>query len=320
MARITTVLGDIDSSKLGHCQPHEHVYILEIPAVRDDTTAWLNNLPRTVEELKAYKEVGGASIMDPQPVGTGRDAQALKTISKLSGVHIIGCTGYHIPYLYTEDHWVFSAPEDELVDLFVDEIENGMYLSGCYEYPTYQTDIRAGGIKAMLLAEGIHSMDGKVEHMLRATGRAAVKTGTPLMIHTEYGQGVQEALDLLEGVGLPLEHVIICHVDRREMDFSVPRDILKRGAYLEIDSVDLFGEEYTDYEVALMRDMIESGYEDQLLCATDSMADRMKSYGGKYGIDFILTYFLPKLAEAGISQEVLHKIMVSNPARALARF
>ena len=320
MGTITTVLGDIDARELGHCQPHEHIYILEIPAVFHDTDTWLNNLPKTVEELKTYRAAGGRSIMDPQPIGTGRDAQALRTISILSGVNIIGCTGYHIPSLYTEDHWIFSLSEEKLTGLFVDEIENGMYISGCYEYPRYQTDIRAGGIKAMLLAEGIRSMGGKVERLLRAAGKAAVQSGTPLMIHTEYGQGVLEALDLLESVGLSLEHVIVCHADRRENDLSVFESILERGAYMEFDSIDLFAEENLEYELSLFQNVIRLGYEDRILSATDSMASRMKAYGGRYGIDYLITEFMPKLASCGVPRETLDKIVTDNPARALSRF
>jgi phosphotriesterase-related protein len=280
----------------------------------------LNNLPFSIDELKAYREVGGNSIMDPQPIGTGRDAQALETLSRESGVNIIGCTGYHIPSLYTRDHWIFTAPEEKLEELFEEEITDGMYISGCYAWPRFQTDIRAGAIKGMLTEEGIHGLNGRVKQLLRAAGKAAIKTGTPLMLHTEYGLGVLEAVDFLESMGMDLSRVIICHVDRRENPYSVHEEIAKRGVFLEYDTINILEFRKPEDEVRLFMHMFDKGYENQLLIASDSMASRLKAYGGMFGLDYTITEFLPLLKEAGAGSEAMRKIVRDNPSKALQRF
>ncbi len=81
MGKVATVLGDMDASELGHCQPHEHVYIVETPALIRDETLRINNLPLSINELKLYKSAGGDTIVDAQPLATGRDAAALQEAS-----------------------------------------------------------------------------------------------------------------------------------------------------------------------------------------------------------------------------------------------
>lgn len=313
---ITTVLGDIPVSNLGHCQPHEHVYIVETPALLTNEELKINNLAASINELRLYKSAGGNSVVDAQPIATGRDARALADASRQSGVNIIACTGYHIPVFYNKDHWIYTAGEDELVELFTVELTKGMFLGGCYSWPYYQTDIKAGAVKAMLNRDGV---SGRVEVLLRAAGRAACKAGTALILHTEFGKGVLDALNLLDKVGLSPERVLVSHVDRQANDYGIHREIAATGAYLIYDTVTLFEYHDNDSEIKLIMHMIEQGYGDRLLISTDPTKDRLKSYGGQVGMDYILTEFLPKLRRASISEDIVQMLVRDNPARALKR-
>ena len=64
--------------------------------------------------------------------------------------------------------------------------------------------------------------------------------------------------------------------------------------------------------------LIETGYADQLMVASDlsSPAQLKKNNGAGYAKT--LTVFVPKLKAAGASDEVLRGIMVDNPRRFLA--
>ena len=59
MAYFTSVTGDIGIDKMGVCQPHEHVYIVETPALTTNSLIRLCNLEASIRELKLYREAGG---------------------------------------------------------------------------------------------------------------------------------------------------------------------------------------------------------------------------------------------------------------------
>ncbi len=191
-----------------------------------------------------------------------------------------------------------------------------MFIGGCYSFPKYRTDIRAGAVKTMITGEG---PVGKTGELLRAAGNAAVIAGIPLLMHTESGAGSLEALDILSKVGLNPERVIICHADRKKVDIRLNREIAKTGAYLSYDTVSLFDWTSTDAEIGLILDMIEAGFEEKLMVSTDTTIDRMKSYGGNVGLDYIPLEFLPKLENAGVAKDIILKLVRINPSKALMR-
>lgn len=314
-----TVLGTITEAELGHAQPHEHIYITGTKDQLHCKAICMNNLAASAEELKLYRAAGGSTVVDANPLATGRDVLALKDASRLSGVHIIATTGYHLPKFYPEDHWIWTTPTERLADLFADEIENGMYQDGCYSWPSVQTESRAGLIKAMMLDDGLD--DTRTKAHLTAAGMAAARTGTPIMIHTEYGKGALRAVDLLAGtLGVPVEKILICHVDRQTADYRIHEEIARTGVFLEYDTITLFEYHNVASEIRLLRHMIDRGFLSQLLISTDPTTDRMKSYFGTVGIDYILTEFLPLLEVAGFTPEEVTRITRQNPCVALSRF
>lgn len=316
MAFIETVTGPIDGEKVGHCQPHEHVYITQTPALSTNPELRLNNLASSIDELKLYKKAGGNTLVDANPLATGRDALALKDASEVSEINIIACTGYHIPIFYSKEHWIWSAPEEKLEELFRKELTEGMYLGGCYGWPSYQTDIKAGLVKAMVTEEGV---SGRTETLIRAAGHAAAATGTSLMLHTEYGKGALEAVQLLKELGMKVEQILICHTDRQVKDLSIHEKIAATGVFMEYDTITLFEFHDNESEIEMLKHMIGRGHLKQILISTDPTADRLKSYGGTYGMDYILTEFIPMLYKKGFATEEIVQMTRENPRRALCK-
>lgn len=315
MSFVTTVLGNLEIEQLGYCQPHEHVYITETPALLIHEELRINNLAASIEELKLYKAAGGTSLVDANPIATGRDARALADASKISGVNIVASTGYHIPIFYDQNHWIWKTNRDALIRLFVEELTKGMYLGGSYGWPTYRTDIKAGLVKAALIKGCLE----KENNLFLAAGYAAIEAGTSIMIHTEYGRDAVKAIKILEEIGLAPERVLIAHADRQTEEFSIHEAIAQTGAFLEYDTLTMFEIHDNESEIELIQHMILSGYKNQILLSTDPTADRMKSYSGQVGIDYIHRTFIPALRKSGISKEDIEQIMRSNPARALER-
>ncbi len=310
-----TVLGTITEKELGHTQPHEHIYIVGTIDQERCPLICMNNLPFSANELKLYAAKGGNTVVDANPLATGRDALALQDISRLSGVNIIATTGYHIPKFYTQEHWIWTESEEALEELFASEITEGMFLGGFYEKPEYRTDIRAGLVKAMITRDGMQDEWNK--RCLRAAGRAAKRTGASIMVHTE-GKDELEMIDLLTGkIGLDPKSILVCHVDRQVEDLKRHEEIAKTGVFMEYDTITLFQFHNNADELRMLRHMMDQGFTDQILISTDPETDRMKSYGSKVGIDYILEHFLPLMRVSGFSEEEITKITRENPAQAL---
>jgi phosphotriesterase-related protein len=316
MGQITTVLGNINSESLGVCQPHEHIYIVDTIALLSHEELRISNFPASVNELTLYRKVGGCSMVDAQPIGTGRDARALKEASRLSGINIVASTGYHLPFFYPQDHWVFTTDIDKLVELFITELTKGMYLDGAYFWPEIQSYIPAGLVKAEIGEKGVVERDAQ---LLKAAGQAAVETGTSLMLHTESGKGALDAIQLLNHLGLPSNRILIAHADRQVEELSIHRDIADAGVYMEYDTITMFSIHDNTAELRLLQFMIKEGYLKQLLLSTDPTVDRLKSYGAPVGMDYILTIFIPLLKKNGFGREEIRTITVENPRRALEK-
>lgn len=313
---VTTVLGDIPVADLGHCQPHEHVYIGDTIAQATHPELCCSNFSATLAELALYRAAGGVSVVDAQPLGAGREARLLRDAAALTGVAIVASTGYHVPFFYPDGHWIFTASEERLTELFVEELEQGMYLGGSYDWPWLRTEVRAGVIKAMLTNIGV---EGRSVVLLRAAARAAVRSGAPVLLHTERGVGAVAAVELLAGLGVAPERVMVCHLDRQTEDMGVHLAVAATGAYLEYDTITLFEHHDNAAEIRLIRRMIEAGYLERILLATDSTRDRLKSYGAAVGMDYILTSFIPLLRLSGFPEEWITAMCVDNPRRALQR-
>lgn len=312
---VLTVCGALPAEKLGHCQPHEHVYIADTPALLNHPELRVCILPLSIEEHCRYRQMGGGSVVDVQTLGAGRNALALEQVARQSGIAIVGSTGFHVPWLYGEGLWMFSLSEEKLCALFQSEIREGMFLDGCYEPPRFRTDIRAGAVKAALHPG--YDTDTQ-RRLLRAAGRAAACEGVPLILHTEAGDGAEDAVMLLKEEGLSPRKILVCHTDWKTDNFLAQEGIARLGVLLDFDAVNLFEFHDTASEIRMVLHMLERGYGDSLTLATDPNLPRIRSYGGKVGIDHILTDFLPKLRVAGVSEADIRRMTVENPARLLA--
>jgi phosphotriesterase-related protein len=72
------------------------------------------------------------------------------------------------------------------------------------------------------------------------------------------------------------------------------------------------------HKVKYVLDILAAGYEDQLLLSADSTpVPQLKANWGQ-GYSSVVTQFVPKLRYAGVSDVILHKILVDNPRRLLA--
>ena len=150
---------------------HEHVRF------RDEAVAenWPGRydadaeLAAALEAVNAAKDHGVRTIVDPTAMFGGRDVRFMAEVAEQTGVQIVACTG-----IYTYDylpHYFENRSEDQIAELFVDDIEQGIQ----------GTEIKAAFLKCAADAPGVTE---HIEKVHRAVARASVQTGAPIMAHS----------------------------------------------------------------------------------------------------------------------------------------
>jgi phosphotriesterase-related protein len=344
---IRTVRGDIAPADLGFCQPHEHLFIAEGPVADALPALVIDDIEKTLVDVRAFCIAGGRALVDAQPVFAGRDAAALVRISKSADVHVIASTGFHklmyygvgpsrgmdSPIKSANDDWgrggsaFLLLSEDELAGIFVSEIEDGMYAApfmagagpssgddnggSLYAAPAdARAAARAGQIKTALEPEFTETH----RRLFGAAARASLRTGAPFMIHVDPGAAPIGLFRLLTDLGVRPERQIYCHLDRAAPDIAVHRELAAAGAYIEYDTI-ARPKYHTDADEArLVLGMIEAGYAGRLLMSLDVTRERLAGYGGTPGLDRLLKEFIPLLGTYGVTEEILNIIFIKNPA------
>jgi 5-phospho-D-xylono-1,4-lactonase len=313
---ISTVKGNIDNSQLLFCHSHEHLFIRDGQSAKLNPSLRIDDFEKTIAELNLYKSVGGNSIVDAQPIGCGRIAEWLLQASELTGVNIIASTGFHKLMFYPKDHWIHTIDAGTLAEVYVNEIENGMYIDADSVFPSVQIDAKAGVIKVAADADGIND---KNKNPFIAASIASKLTGTPILCHTEMGKKSLELIEFFTSKGIDSNSIILCHVDRTMDNSELILEVARLGVYLEFDTIARHKYHSDSDEVQLISKLVEKGFEDQLLLGLDTTRDRLKSYGGSIGLDYVQNIFLPLLKQLGINEGIYNKFMIANPANAFCK-
>ena len=314
MKLIRTVTGDIAPENLGWCQCHEHLYIENGKAYECNPVLRMEDAGRSLRELQDYAKAGGKAYVDAQPVWSGRMAELMGPASEASGVSIIASTGYHKQCFYYEDSPLFTSTDDELYRTFRADIEEGMLSS--VKAGLFRTAYKAGIVKLALDHDGVGAP--RYARLLKAALAAAADTGVEVMAHFEPEADAFELLREMERAGLPPQRLIACHLDRTHPRADYINEVAAADAYLDFDTVHRYKYHGDAEELALIRSVLEAGNGNRLMLSLDTTAARLRSYGGEPGLDHILTGFRGKLAEAGVDEGELRRMMIENPARALA--
>ena len=357
---IVTVDGRIDPSELGVTLPHEHLSAWETEEqfdppssarersiarepltlenrwyVRKNPSGVLANrridpIDDAVPDVERFHRKGGDAIVDVSSKNHWRDPESARAVARETGVTVVRGTSYYIRNSHPD--WMDSTNVAELADELVSDVRDGID----------DTDVRAGIIGEVGLStnheqDGIHNQEKKV---LRASARAAVRTGASITIHpparwredrdpdmpsSRFGL---EVVDIAEEEGLPANRIVMGHLDQSKSwleDLTYQEQLADRGTVLEYD---LFG--HTNFmpgfadtqpsdpdRVQALLELIESGYEEQLLVSHDLyMKYLLSKYGGD-GYRHILENVVPLLQDFGVDEETVDQLLVENPERVL---
>ena len=345
MSHVMTVRGAISPEDLGPTMMHEHIFKDTSEAFWDpsgladpedgrqpidaslaalarwDNGAYLDDIvllpdqdyDLMVEELGHYKACGGGCIVELSIEGIKPAPVRMRDLSEELDLHVVAGLGFYVHAVHPP--WVDEASLQKLADYFVQQLTEGLL----------GTNVRPGIIGEVGTSEDIVDCEIKV---LRAAARAGAATGTAVNVHCH--PPVLETtlliIDTLTGEGLPADRVYLSHLDEID-DVEYHTKVLERGVVTGFDS---FGQDgyftptwksLSDLEkMQMMADLIERGFEDQLVVAQDiGKKHYMRRYGGM-GYDHVIERVMPRMKKfMGVSQRAIDKALVETPRRLLTR-
>lgn len=310
MSVVRTVLGDLDAARLGVCYAHEHLVIDGgMPKLINPEIA-LPDVEAAVAELQTCRQAGVRAVLDAMPADAGRNVVKLAAVSEQSGVHVVVATGLHHARYYGERHWSELLDADELADLFVADIVEGVDAHDYNGPVVRRTGHRAGIVKVAGSEGGPSPRDRPI---FEAAARTAAQTGVAVMTHCEGGGGGVEQVELLDALDVPLHRVVLSHTDK-VLDRGYHRDLLGSGACVVYDQ----GIRTPERTAEIVTWMAEDGYLDRVLLGTDGARRSLwRVLGGSPGLAALRTELGARLEER-LGADAVHRLWVENPARVLA--
>jgi|SRR5690625_3146894 len=300
--RIQTVTGDITPDQLGETMIHEHV-ILDLSRIRQDNDPILSDDEMLNEEISQLVNAGCGGIVEVTNHGMGRDVFALQSVSKKHDLPIVAATGFYKDEYYPEE--VFTMSEDEIAELFISEITDG---------------ISDTGIKAGIIAEigsSLNEVTKQENKVFRAAIRAQKQTGAPLSTHCELGTMGSAQLRMFLDAECDLSKISIGHQDlngdREKYEF-----LLKSGVSIQFDTIGKNNYRPDQERIEDLLYLLEKGYVNQLMLSTDITKKSYLHVNGGFGYQHLFTHFIPALKEKGVSDQEIEQLMVDNPRRFLA--
>jgi phosphotriesterase-related protein len=311
---VRTVLGDIELGAMGVTYAHEHLLIVGGKAVEISPDFLLADVDRLSAELSDAAEAGLRTAVDAMPADCGRDPSKLAELSRRSGVQIVAATGLHHEKFYGPWHWSLRATEDELADLFVADVEEGIDARDYSGPIVARTPFRAGIVK---VAGSEGGPSGRDVPIFRAAAAAHRRTGVPIHTHCEAGTGAMEQIRVLTDAGVPAERISLSHVDKVQ-DRGYHRELLASGASVVYDQAFRWGDRENG-TLDLLEAAVADGRAGQVMLGMDAARQGYyRAFGGAPGLPYLLTSFSDEMDARGIGPEIRHRFFVDNPARAFA--
>jgi phosphotriesterase-related protein len=313
MASVETVRGPVDATKLGRALMHEHVFILEPEPLLSFGHVWgerywdeEERVADAIAKLRAVREAGIETLVDPTVLGLGRDVRRLRRINAEVDLNIVVATGLYA-FLEVPSFLKYRSSE-QITELFVREIREGID----------DTGIRAAFLKC---AVEEHGLAGDVPLIVRAIALASLETGAPIMVHTNAAaRSGLVALDAFRAEGVDPQRMVIAHAgDSNDLDYL--RRIADTGAALGCDRFNIPFFNPDEQRIETLAALVAEGYADRIhlshdaACFYDFMAGDEKFADERPDYLLVSHTVVPMLLEAGVSQEQIDTMMIDNPRR-----
>jgi len=314
VAYIDTVTGRISVEEMGKTMIHEH-FIFGYPGFAGDLTLGpfrkAEALEAGIQAANAVMKFGVKTVVDPTPNECGRNPEVLKEISEETGLQIVCATGYYYEGEGATTYFKFrqslGTAEDDIYDMFMKEITDGIDTTG----------IRPGIIK---LATSKGEITPYERMFFEAAAKVHQETGIMLLTHTQEGTMGPEQARLLIELGVVPEKIVIGHMCGNT-DINYQKKTLETGVKIGFDRFGiqgLVGAPMDEERIATLLQLLENGYEDQIMISHDSinywmgrppiMNDDLAALVKNWHPTHVFENIIPELKRSGVSNKMIEKM------------
>ena len=314
MKFINTVKGKIAPEELGFTDIHDHLWKSGGMEVLEDKDFGIDSIKKSSQELRSFVDAGGKALVDMQPIGVGRGINELKAIAQDCDAHVIAITGFHRGGLYDKAHFVHRYSLEQIVELVVSEVEEGIEVNDFCGPFVEHSDVLPGLVKA---GTSYYKITPLEEKLLKVVARVNQKTDIPIKTHTHIGTMGLEQAKFLKGEGVESNKICIGHLDRNA-DLVYHQQVLQEGVYVQYDCFARVKYHPLSETMDLIKKLGEE-YGDRILIGGDwGRASYLKAYNGSPGLEFIPKYLPDLMRDYGISEDLITKLFFDNPREFLA--
>jgi len=314
MTQVQTVRGPVDTATLGRTLMHEHIFVLT-PDVQQNTDDWNEDerIADAVSKLRAIKDGGYDTIVDPTVIGLGRYIPRIEKIAAQVDLNIIVATGVYT-YDSVPNYFRIRGPipgiieEDPMVEMFVRDITQGIP----------HTSVKAAFLKCAI---DEHGLTPDVERILRSVAKAHRQTGAPITVHTHPGSQRGNDVDgVFSSEGVDPSRVVLGHSgDSTDIDHLA--SLADRGYLLGMDRFGINTISPFEERVQVVADLAERGYADRMVlahdasCYIDWIAPSLLQFNDTWHFLHIENDVLPELRKRGVTDEQIDQMLIVNPRR-----
>ena len=317
---VETVSGPIDPGTLGPTLMHEHVFVMSTEHMQNYGSEWWDEEARVadaVTKLNRLHAKGVTTIVDPTVWGLGRYLPRIQRIAAQTPVNIVVATGLYafeeLPptYAYRGPGALVDIPEPMVTD-FTRDIVDGIA----------DTGVKAAFLKCCIAEAGLTP---GVERIARAVARTSVETGAPITVHTSSPTySGRLAVELFAEEGVDLTKVVIGHAGDSN-DLAYLTELADRGVTLGMDrfGLDIFNP--GEQRIATVVALAARGYADRMVLSHDASCfidyfgaahdEARAAAAPNWHYEHITDDVLPALLAAGVTQDQIDQMMITNPAR-----
>ena len=296
---------------------HEHVFVLSEEIRRNYPQYWDEDarVADAVGRLRALRERGVQTIVDPTVIGLGRDVERVARVNAEVDLDIVVATGLYtydsVPFFFSQHGpGTLLGGEEPMVELFVADITEGIAGTG----------IRAGLLKCAIE----HELTPGVERVLVAVAETHRRTGVPITVHTSPAHGTGAvAQEVLVREGVDPRAIVLGHSGDTD-DLDLLRRLADAGSILGMDRFGLDVLLPTDRRVATIAALAAEGYADRMVLAHDASCridwfapEAVAALAPNWHYTFIHDQVLPALRAAGVTERQLTTMLVDTPRRYL---
>lgn len=290
--KIQTMLGLINSEKMGFTLAHEHLFS-DLTGIIPKPFRFLFrrfkklDVDEAISEARLFRQAGGGTIVDATPSANCFENMHinLTKVSQVAGVNIICGTSYYTDRAWTKEQRNKSV--QEIADEYISNIENGFG----------DTGIKPGMIGEVGVSWPMAESERK---SLKAAAIASKKTGLPISIHSGFNESSPKEIAMLlldEGVQpsrIILGHMATAFAPDRRADML---QFAKMGTFLAFDqfttpksSFKMIKRPYWSDEACVDAIIFldKEGFGDRILISGDMMTRAMHTYKGGPGYIYLL--------------------------------